>query len=1043
MRILLLFLSAFIYCNLSAQWTNIPLPNDHLAYYIVSTKSKHIALKGDFFDYTFFESTDAIHWNAVPKNKYPIPVKLNYPQYSIFTKGDSIGIISENTSSTGPRYKITWSFDAGASWPVKFDLPTAALKNVQFISNRLLLYDGVVDYYSDRLGDSLKHLPTQTIYYNEILPFKNQLWFSDLDKLYLSRDTALTWKQMPIPGQSQTNVNFWIFSAGDRLVGKLFDHSLQSTSYYELFNDTTWIKNANYPNDRYGTVYEFENHLYLSVLGKTLRSSNNGMTWDSIGTASTKLGERLLVTSQDAQVSLDGGDSWQYGFYGTQSQLTPIYASKDKLYLESSAWQRYIGAFSGSSVHLSPFTWQAPATLGVVKDGNVAAVCKDDTLFYSIDDGLTFNKRGIGFEGRVTCISGNLIIINHTNTQAIYATTDFGLNVTLLPDQDAKWVQKTSKNLFWLDVTNGFLYSSTLSDPLNLQLMQGIPLYLSGMRSMGEHLFISTYQVFGGPPAATYRVNGSNDLTLSNLNLHNIFSHTAHENELYYTGTGFSTIMKSIDGGINWEPDPFPFPNAMERSVRETEDYFYVHCKDNNGNYLFSKPKKSATHLNATGNVFFDENKNGIKESTEKGFTKVIVNTKISGTYSSVNGNGNFQIPFLESIRDTLQASPTHPLYYITTPDIPVDSNARQDKLIGVGILPNISDLGVSITHNQPFRPGFPSSIIVTIENFGSQAAEGEAKITIPAGVNVLNITATPFSTVGSAYTFKIPSLQLGETFKITFYIKTDVSTPLNTEMLSIAQLLNVQSDIDSLNDMASDLALAMGSFDPNDKQVSRQILSPTEIQAKTPIIYTIRFQNTGTLAAIDVRVVDTLSASIEVGSLRVIDASHSYTMTIRERGILEFSFLGINLPDSTTNEQLSHGFIRFTVQFDSTLSLGQKVENTAAIYFDFNAPIITNTTVTEVKIVHTTQPLLPEVKFWVAPNPVQNHFSIKLNEPITREADVIISDVAGKVVYRKRYSSVQDLLEFRDMHLASGVYFIRLMTESGSGVQKFIVERG
>ena len=59
---------------------------------------------------------------------------------------------------------------------------------------------------------------------------------------------------------------------------------------------------------------------------------------------------------------------------------------------------------------------------------------------------------------------------------------------------------------------------------------------------------------------------------------------------------------------------------------------------------------------------------------------------------------------------------------------------------------------------------------------------------------------------------------------------------------------------------------------------------------------------------------------------------------------VLEFTFNNILLPDSTTNERESHGFVFFDLDAPKNLPPGTRIENTAAIYFDYNKPIITNT---------------------------------------------------------------------------------------------------
>jgi len=65
--------------------------------------------------------------------------------------------------------------------------------------------------------------------------------------------------------------------------------------------------------------------------------------------------------------------------------------------------------------------------------------------------------------------------------------------------------------------------------------------------------------------------------------------------------------------------------------------------------------------------------------------------------------------------------------------------------------------------------------------------------------------------------------------------------------------------------------------------------------------------------------------------------------------GILTFQFNAINLPDSASNPAGSEGYVCYRIRPLSSLSVGEVIENTAAVYFDFNLPVITNTTQTEV----------------------------------------------------------------------------------------------
>ena len=137
-----------------------------------------------------------------------------------------------------------------------------------------------------------------------------------------------------------------------------------------------------------------------------------------------------------------------------------------------------------------------------------------------------------------------------------------------------------------------------------------------------------------------------------------------------------------------------------------------------------------------------------------------------------------------------------------------------------------------------------------------------------------------------------------------------------------------------------------VGSFDPNDKQAFPEGYGPEHfIEPGTSIRYKIRFQNTGTDTAFLVEILDTLSPLLDASSVRPGASSHPYSFQLLDGGVLRFRFDNIMLPDSNVNEPESHGFVQFQIDQMDDNPLGPVIENSAAIYFDFNEPVITNTT--------------------------------------------------------------------------------------------------
>jgi uncharacterized repeat protein (TIGR01451 family) len=168
------------------------------------------------------------------------------------------------------------------------------------------------------------------------------------------------------------------------------------------------------------------------------------------------------------------------------------------------------------------------------------------------------------------------------------------------------------------------------------------------------------------------------------------------------------------------------------------------------------------------------------------------------------------------------------------------------------------------------------------------------------------------------------------------------------------------QDDADPVVDIYCGLVTAPWQglpIDPNDKTgfplgigQSHDILPNTDLQ------YVIRFQNTGTDTALTVVIRDTLDIDLNIFTVTSGVSSHNYSFTMHGPRVLEWTFENINLPDSTTNEPESHGFVTFEVKQVPNLAAGTEINNNVGIYFDFNAPVITNTTL------HTINPCINNI---------------------------------------------------------------------------------
>jgi len=225
------------------------------------------------------------------------------------------------------------------------------------------------------------------------------------------------------------------------------------------------------------------------------------------------------------------------------------------------------------------------------------------------------------------------------------------------------------------------------------------------------------------------------------------------------------------------------------------------------------------------------------------------------------------------------------------------------------------------------------------------------------------------------------------------------------------------------------------GSYDPNDKQGFPLGYGEQHyIRPGTALEYLIRFQNTGNDTAFTVRIVDTLSAWLDPASFRAGASSHPYSWDLSGAGVMTFLFENILLPDSNVNEPASHGFIKFTLQHRPEAPLETLVKNTAHIYFDFNDPIVTNTTEHRLGenfiTVGLWQPEQPEYEIIVAPNPFSEEASITLKGLSSQTGlELQLFDFQGKL--QMELDAATGVFHLKRAHLAKGGYGFRI-TQAG-----------
>lgn len=223
-----------------------------------------------------------------------------------------------------------------------------------------------------------------------------------------------------------------------------------------------------------------------------------------------------------------------------------------------------------------------------------------------------------------------------------------------------------------------------------------------------------------------------------------------------------------------------------------------------------------------------------------------------------------------------------------------------------------------------------------------------------------------------------------------------------------------------------------LNAYDPNRKTVVPEGTGTSHyVDSTATLEYTLEFQNTGTAEAYVVRLVDTLTTFLDPATLVPGAASHPYTWRFLAGNVVEFLFEGIHLPDSTTNEPGSHGFVRFRIAQRGANPVGTVIANNVGIYFDFNPPVITNTATVTVGY-----PLVTAIRtrgeggllLHAYPNPFTASTVIRV-EGAQGPLTLSVIDGSGRVVKRQRAVHTDRFILDRDA-LPSGAYLFEVHGE-------------
>jgi uncharacterized repeat protein (TIGR01451 family) len=429
------------------------------------------------------------------------------------------------------------------------------------------------------------------------------------------------------------------------------------------------------------------------------------------------------------------------------------------------------------------------------------------------------------------------------------------------------------------------------------------------------------------------------------------------------------------------------------------------------------------------------------------------------GLTAFTNSNGRYTFNITTPGTYTVEYVNTSPL--TTTVICPVGGTATVNAIGGGSHFnnfyltnPPVQDLTVDLFDYSLASPGFSYYTRVKYCNRGNTIMNGTLEYDYNSLLGFESITGwgstlTFHDIAGHKFFWSFANLNPGACRSVDVKFTVPTNAALGTGLQGTADLLPIVGDANPADNTDGEYTTIVGSWDPNDKQVGPYhtgnawdggIIYTTDEELE----YTIRFQNTGTAPAHVVVIRDTLDVNLLPQTVREIDTKHDVDITIEDGNILVFTFNNIYLPDSSADFDASMGFVKFKINRIAGLPVGTQIENTAAIYFDYNEPIITNTPISIIDQ-YTSVIDVDGNEFTVEtmPNPFERGITLKYTLEEASDVSIRVLNSMGQCVYTHVVDAAQaegvyiEQLNLGD--LPTGMYLLNVETNKAMTTTKIV----
>ena len=435
-----------------------------------------------------------------------------------------------------------------------------------------------------------------------------------------------------------------------------------------------------------------------------------------------------------------------------------------------------------------------------------------------------------------------------------------------------------------------------------------------------------------------------------------------------------------------------------------------------------------------SGYAFNDVNGNCSLDIGEEGIANCEVILTPGGLKTWTNSQGYYSMRVPIGVYSITQNTPTYwdesscftnisNLLITSVNDILPNNNiSMEPQLVGV-------DLSIDASHTA-LRKGFQNQMIVSYNNEGTESYEDTINVAVTFPTEVIPLTADPAwdYQLGTTYYWTVFGLSLSEQSTIHITDSSSIASIVGDSLNFTASISEFSSELDNSDNTVTFNEEVKGAIDPNDLLVT-PIGEGSQhfINQSQRLKFRIRFQNVGNYPAQFVNISNLIDEYLDMNTLRIEATSHEASFEVNKRELSWF-FADINLPDSSTNEALSHGFVEYSILPDEASFNGYVINNQASIIFDYEAAIVTNRTF------HTVLSTAENSNISVIPipNPSTGDLFLHFTENLEVNA-VDVYGLNGKLIEKGSFEKGKLGVHLKLKKQLLGMYIIRVYFIDGT----------